>query len=210
MDFLIQIILPYILLYKYWALFSLTFLASLALPIPAGTLLIAASAFASQGYLNITTILLIVFLANVLGDNLSYLIVRLYGRKYLSKIRIIKKIINSRNFKLIEKSITAKPGFLIIISRFEVLSTLAINLLCGLSQIKYQKFLKYEIIGSVLNVLFYVSLGYSFGDSWPVVNKLIGDFSLLFFAAIALSISIFGKKIINRLSQNIEPEVGKI
>lgn len=210
MDFLVQIILPYILLYKYWALFTLTFLASLAIPIPAGTLLIASSAFASQGYLNIWTIILVVFWANITGDNLSYWLARLYGRKYLGKIKFFAKLLNSKNFNLIEKSIHDHPGFVIFISRFEVLSTLTINLICGIGKVHYKKFMIYEVLGSLVNVIFYILIGYIFGNSWQTVNKLIGNFSLLFFAVIALTISLFGKKIIHHLNKNIEPNLEEI
>jgi membrane-associated protein len=203
MDFLAQIIIPYILLYKYWALFIVTFLASLAIPIPAGTLLIASAAFASQGYFQISTLLFIVILANVLGDNVSYWIARLYGKKILSKIPFIEKILISKNFVVVEKNINKYPGFVIILSRFEVISTLTINLICGLGKTSYKKYMIFELIGTFLSVIFYFILGYSFGDSWQIVNKLIGNFSLLFFLIIILAISLFWKKIVSKLNKNL-------
>ena len=81
MSFLIQFILPYILLYKYIALFVITFLASIALPIPAGGLLVASAAFASQGYFNIVKVIIVVIIANVLGDNVCYWLTRIFGIK---------------------------------------------------------------------------------------------------------------------------------
>lgn len=203
MDFLAQAIIPYVLLYKYWALFILTFFASSSLPIPAGTLLIASSAFASQGYFKVFTLLVVVLIANIIGDNLLYWVARLYGKKILSKINFVKRILNSENYLIIEKKISKKPGFIIIISRFEVIATLLTNLLSGMSKVPYKKFLKFEIIGTFGNVFFYFFVGYSFGNSWQAVNKLIGDFSIFFFLMIALIISIFGKKVMNRLSKNI-------
>ena len=119
MDILIQAILPFVLIYKYWALFTLTFLASLAIPIPAGTILIASAAFASQGYFNITTIFIVVIIANIAGDNVSYWLARLYGKKVFSYIKFTKKILESKNFELIEKIISHRPGFIVFISRFE-------------------------------------------------------------------------------------------
>ena len=203
MDLLAQVILPYILLYKYTALFIVTFLASLAVPIPAGSLLIASAAFASQGYFNIYLLLFVVVIANLLGDNISYWLARIYGEKVLSRVPFIKKILNSKNFIVIERNIAKRPGLVIIISRFEVISTLTINFICGLGRTTYKKFMKYEIIGTFCSVFFYAFIGYTFGDSWQAVNKLIGNFSLLFFIAIALGISLFWKKIVNRLNKNL-------
>jgi membrane-associated protein len=201
MGFLVQIIIPYILLYKYWAIFVFTFLASLAIPIPAGTLLITSSAFASQGYFNITTIFIVVYAANLAGDNLSYWLARLYGKKILSRVKFIDKILSSKNFMLIERSIKKHPGPFIFISRFEVISTLTTNMVCGLSKMPYKKFLIFEAEGTFANILFYAALGYVFGDSWQAINKLIGNFSLLLFLLLILGLSLFWKKIIHRLSQ---------
>jgi len=203
MGFLVQIILPYILLYKYTALFGITFLASLAVPIPAGSLLIASSAFASQGYFNIYILLTVVIIANLLGDNVSYWVARKYGEKVLSRIPFIKKILDSKNFIVIEKNIAKRPGLVIIISRFEVISTLTINFICGLGRTTYKKFMIYEVIGTFCSVLFYAIIGYTFGDSWQAVNKLVGNFSILFFLAIALGISLFWKQIVKRLNKNL-------
>ncbi len=203
MDFLVQALIPYILLYKYWALFVITFLAASSLPIPAGTLLVASAAFASQGYFNIAILLSIVVIANLIGDSLLYWLARLYGKKYLSRILFVNRIFKSNNFNLIEKNIIKRPGLIIFISRFEVISTLSINLICGISKISYKKFLKFEILGTFANVLFYTIVGYSFGNSWQAVNKIIGDFTIVLFLLIALVLSLFWKKVITKLNENI-------
>jgi membrane-associated protein len=203
MDFLVQAFIPYILLYKYWALFVITFLAASSLPIPAGTLLVASSAFASQGYFNIATLLFVVVVANLLGDNLLYWLSRLYGKKFLAKFSLTNKILKSSNYNLIEKNIAKRPGLVILLSRFEVISTLTINIICGLSKVSYRKFLIFEIIGTFANVIFYTIIGYSFGSSWQAVNKLIGDFTIVFFLLIALVISLFWKNVIKKLNENI-------
>ncbi|MFA6999779.1 MAG: DedA family protein [Candidatus Paceibacterota bacterium] len=203
MNFLVEAIIPYILLYKYWALFIITFLASSMFPIPSGTLLITSAAFASQGYLNITTLLIVVILANIIGDNVLYWFARLYGEKILSKIGFTKRMLTSQNFILIKEKISRRPGFLIFLSRFEVIFTLTTNILCGISRVHYRKFLKFEIIGTFANVFFYTVIGYSFGNSWQAVNDLIGNFSIFCFLIIVLIVSLSSKKIIKRLSKNV-------
>lgn len=201
MNFLVQAILPYILLYKYWALFTVTFLASSALPIPAGTLLVTSVAFAGQGYFKVGTLMIVTILASIVGDNLLYWLARLYGKKILSRSNFFKKILISKNFNIIERKISRKPGFLIIISRFEVISTLTINFICGLGKASYKKFLLFEVIGTLANISFYVLIGIFFGDSWQAVDKLIGNFSIILFLIIILGVSLFWKKIMARLSR---------
>lgn len=201
MGALAQTILPYVLLYKYWALFIITFLGSLAIPIPAGTLLVASAAFASQGYFNIVVLIFVVMLANMAGDNLCFWLARLYGKRILYRVGFLRKILTSRNFGIIEKRINERPGFIIFITRFEVIATLTTNLICGLGRVAYKKFLAFEALGAFFDTFFYAMIGYLFGDSWEAVNKLIGNFSILFFLAIALAVALFWKKIINRLAR---------
>lgn len=203
MDFLTQFILPYIILYKYLALFIVTFSAALVVPIPAGTLLVASSAFASQGYFNLPLLLFWVIVANILGDNLSYFFARKYGKRLISHIPYIRKILVSKDFITIEKSINKSPGFIIVLSRFEVISTITLNIICGLSKVNYKKFLKNEIIGTFANVIFYSSIGYIFGNSWEIVNRLIGNFSIIFFVIVILGVSLFWRKIIRRLNKAV-------
>jgi len=201
MEFLAQSILPYILLYKYWAIFIITLLSSLALPVPAGSLLIASAAFASQGYFNIIILVIVAVAANIVGDNGLYWLTRMYGRKVLYRIGFLRKIITSRNFVLIEKRVSTRPGFVIFITRFEVLATLTGNIISGLGKVPYRKFLLFEALGSLASVLFYTMMGYFFGDSWQAVNNLIGNFSIVFFLAIAVAVALFWKKIIANLSK---------
>jgi len=199
MSFLAQTILPYILLYKYVALFVVTFLSSLAIPIPAGTLLVATAAFASQGFFNIFAILGVVIIANILGDNICYWLARWYGKVFLSKIGL-RRVLESKNFKLIEKGIGQRPGFIIFVSRFEAIATLSVNIICGLGKVPYKKFLLYESMGAVVDALLYGMIGYLFADSWQAVNNLIGNFSIVIFLAIAVGMVFFWKKIMSRLN----------
>ena len=78
--------LSFVLLYKYLALFLVTFMASLILPLPATALLMATGAFAFQGYFNLWEIIMTGFLGSVAGDFLGYIIARSYGKEVLEKI----------------------------------------------------------------------------------------------------------------------------
>lgn len=199
MEFLAQTILPYILIYKYWALFVLTFLSCLALPIPAGTLLLASAAFASQGYLSLWGIIVVSILATIAGDNMSYWIVRLYGHKILDRFAFTRKIIHSKNFVMVGKSIQKRPGFVIFISRFEVIATLAVNVMSGLSAVRFRKFLLYEVLGAIAYIFFYATLGYVFGDSWEAINKLVGNFAIIIFIILVAIALLFWKRLLKKL-----------
>jgi membrane-associated protein len=199
MDFLVQTILPYVLLYKYWALFVITFLSSL-IPIPVGSLLMASAAFASQGYLNFMIVLLVVTIASIIGDTVCYWLARWYGKKFFNRFAFTRKILDSKNFQLIEKGMQQRPGFIIFISRFEALATLSVNIVCGLSNVSYKRFMLFEVLGAIAYTVFYGLIGYIFGDSWQAVNKLMGNFSIIVFIILIGCTIIFWKKIMANLS----------
>lgn len=195
MDFLAQTILPYILLYKYWALFFFTFLSALAIPIPAGTLLVASAAFASQHYLNFFFILIVAAAANIIGDTICYWVFRLYGHRILDRFAFTRKILRSKNFRLIEAKIRQRPGFVIFISRFESLANLSVNIVCGLGKVSYRRYIVFEAMGAMADATLYGSIGYIFGDSWEAVNNLIGNFSIIVFVILIVCIILFWKKL---------------
>jgi len=201
MNFIIQNIIVFVFLYKYVALFLISVIAASIIPIPSGSVLMAASAFASEGYLNFWVIIIISIIANILGDNISYWMARFYGEKIFSKIGF-RRIIKSKTFNLIEKKFREKPGLIILASRFEVISTLSVNLLSGIGKVKYKKYLIHESIGSILQVCFYGSIGYLFGYNWQSANSIIGKI-LIVIALILLIIFLnFRSKITKRLRKN--------
>jgi membrane-associated protein len=193
MNFLLQTLIPYLLLYKYITIFVISFGAAFIVPIPSGSILMASSAFARIGYFNLFWVIVINIIGNILGDNLSYFVARRYGREVLSQIGF-RRILESKNFIKIEDRFSERPGFLVFASRFEVLSTLSVNLLSGLSKTPYRKYLLYESIGSVAQVCMYSLIGYFFANSWESINTTVGKVSFLVGVGIVLIIIFWGRK----------------
>ena len=194
MNFFVQILLPYLLLYRYWAIFGVTLLAALALPVPPGTLLMASAAFASQGYFSFPLVVLVGTAGNIVGDNIGYFLARKYGKRVLSRTRFAR-VLESDKYARIEQRIKARPGFLIFISRFEVVSNLAVNLICGFGEVNYRKYLLFEVVGEALQVLLYCSIGYFVGDNWQAISGLVSKFLLVIILILALLAVLFWKRI---------------
>lgn len=197
MDYIIQHIIPYLLLYKYITIFIIAFAAAFIVPIPSGNVLMISSAFASAGYFNIFLIISISIVGNILGDNLGYWVARIYGRDFLSHIGL-RRVLESKSFKDIEYKFNRHPGVIIFISRFEVLSTLSVNLLSGISKTNYKKYLIHESIGSISQVTMYSLIGYFFADSWESINTTIGRIALVLGLIIIFILISFGKKKLKR------------
>ena len=197
---LVQLILPYILLYKYWAIFVITLIAALAFPIPPGTLLMASAAFASQGYFSFFWVVAIGSLGNITGDNIGYFIARRYGVRILNRIGF-RKILASEKYKNIEKRIQRRPGFLIFITRFEVFSNLCVNIICGLGKVPYSKYVFFSAIGEITQVFLYCLIGYLVGDNWPTISALISKFLWGIILIAVVLIAVFWKKIWRRITR---------
>jgi membrane protein DedA with SNARE-associated domain len=192
MSVIITAILPYLLLYKYWALFGLTFIAAFFLPIPPGTIIMASAAFSSQGYFNIIWVIVVSILGNIAGDNAGYWVARYYGEPVLSRIGF-RKVLHSARYKRIQERVVRQPGFLIFISRFEVSINLVVNLISGLAKVPYRKYLLFESLGEIFQVALYSTIGYVFGSNWQTLSSLIGR-TLLIIIILGVGLFVISRK----------------
>lgn len=166
-------ILSYILLYKYFALFVITFFASLTNITPASPSLIASGSLIYNGNLNYTQVFIFGFLGTVLGDITAYMLSYYYSREVLMKIGF-KKILNSKSFSKIEKVFKKNSGKTIFISRFFLTSFgPVVNLLSGFSKINYKKFILYDILGEAIYIFILTGIGYLFANNWQYISSII-------------------------------------
>jgi membrane-associated protein len=193
MNAITEYILIYLLLYKYITLFVISFLAAAIVPIPSGSILMAAAAFASMGYFDINIVFVVSLLGNILGDTVGYLLSRSYGTRVLHSVGF-SRILSSSAFTTIESKFKRHTGFIIFISRFEVLSTLSVNILSGIERISYRKFIKYEILGSISQVFMYTYIGYTFGDQWQSADTFVGKSILIVVLIVVILFISFGKR----------------
>ena len=189
MSYILSAILSYLLLYKYVAIFAITYLASVLLPLPSDTALLAAGAFAGQGFLNIYLVLFVALAGSVLGDLTGFIVSRLYGREFLLKIGL-RKVITSTKFFNLEKFISDNSGSTIFISRFIGQIGPLVNILTGLSKMTFKKFLLYEVLGTLTDVLALGLAGYFLGSAWQnltEVIEIVGVGLVVIFVAIMFS-----------------------
>lgn len=176
MEAFFQDALSYLLLYKYAALFFITFLAAFALPLPSTTSLMTAAGFASQGYMNIGLVIFWATLGNVAADNLSYLVARYWGAAVFEKIGL--KVMKSPVISFVTEKLQEHFRSIIFWSRFEVILTITVNILNGMARSDYRKFLLYGFLGEVVQVTLFASIGYFFGSSLLATVSFFGEFTL--------------------------------
>ncbi len=161
-----QYLLSFLLLYKYFGLFIIALLSSIALPIPASTALAAAGGFASQGYMNIYAVLGITLLGSMTGDLIGYILARQYGERILSKFVFFRRILRSESFHKIEDYIIDFAPSLIFFSRFLTELSPATNLMAGISKVSFKKFFTFALLGEFIYTLMYGMTGFLLGSEW--------------------------------------------
>lgn len=176
--------LSFLLLYKYVALFLITYLAALLLPLPSSTSLMAASAFATQGYFYFPAVVIVALVANIFGDLTGFFIARHYGAQFLIRIKL-GKILRSKKFIGLEKYLQDKAGLTIFSSRFVSELGPFVNILAGLSKIPFKTYFLYESMGEFVDVAIYAVAGYFLGSEWQSASGIIS------FVMIALVFSTF-------------------
>lgn len=171
--------------WTYFILFLIIFLETglVVTPIlPGDSLLFAAGAFAASGALNLTTVLVLLSIAAILGDALNYTIGYFMGPKVFTQehSRIFKKEYLDRTHQFYEKY----GGKTIIIARFVPIVRTFAPFVAGVGKMTYWSFASYNVIGGMLWIGVCTVSGYLFGNI-PIVKQ---NFTLVILAIVFISI----------------------
>lgn len=162
------------------------FLAALGAPLPASLLLIAAGAFAQQGFLDWLPVGIYGLLGAVFGDAIGFGI-GFYARKWVSK-----RIERSATWQNARDTFESRAGLAIYLTRFLV-TALAVptNWIAGGSGIPFRHFMMYDSFGELTWIVLYGGLGYVFGSQWELVSDFIGNFGGLILGLVILGAGIW-------------------
>ncbi|MGL6220507.1 MAG: DedA family protein [Lacrimispora sphenoides] len=165
--------------------------------LPGDSLLFASGAFAALGFLDIKLLLLINGLAAVLGDTANYTLGRTIGRRIYEKenLRFIKREHLIKTHKFYEKHGAAT----IIIARFIPIIRTFAPFVAGIGEMKYMRFISYNIVGGLAWVILFTLGGYYFGNL-PAVkhNFTFVIFGIIFISVIPAVLGLLKEKIKQR------------
>lgn len=168
--------------------------------LPGDSLLFAAGAFAALGSLNITSIIILLILAAILGDTCNYWIGHFFGAKLVANPKIpIKK----EHIEETKKFFDRHGGKTIILARFVPIVRTFAPFVAGLGKMHYGDFVKYNVVGAFLWVLIASLAGYFFGN----IEFVKKNFSLIILAVILISVLPMaipvGTKIVKKVLRKI-------
>ena len=129
--------------------------------LPGDSLLFAIGAFAALGYLDVTTLLISLFVAAVVGDSVNYTIGKYFGQKIVDNPKIP---INQDHIDQTQAYYNKNGGKTIILARFIPIIRTFAPFVAGVSKMRYKDFMLFNVIGAFTWVFGFVLLGYFFGN----------------------------------------------
>jgi len=182
----------------YFILFMVIFIETgvVVMPfLPGDSLLFTAGLFARLGYLDIATLVLLLFLAAVLGDNSNYWIGRTLGLKVL-KIKFRGKNIVKQKYLDKTQAFYEKHGTkTIIMARFVPIVRTFAPFVAGIAEMKYRRFLPFDIVGGSVWILTLIFAGYFLGEiPWIRANIELVAIGIIFVSVLPIIITMIKSK----------------
>ncbi|MEK4426961.1 VTT domain-containing protein [Solibacillus sp. FSL K6-1523] len=172
--------------WSYGILFGIIFVETgiVIMPfLPGDSLLFASGTMAALGAFNLTTLLIVFFVAAVIGDTVNYHIGKKVGMSIPEK-SFIGRFINRERMEIAQKFFNKHGGKTIVIARFMPFIRTFIPFIAGASRMNYKYFLFYNVFGAFLWVMSCTLLGYFFGNI-PIIKD---NFSTVLILIIVISV----------------------
>jgi membrane protein DedA with SNARE-associated domain len=160
------------------ALFVSVMLESLGAPLPGETAILAASAAAAAGNLNIYAVVIAAFAAAVLGDNIGYLIGRKFGRPVVLRYGA-RFGATEANLARVEAVAEKYGPLMVVFARFFVVLRQLNGIVAGTSGMHWAVFGIANAIGAALWVGLWSTLAYRFGLTTKVIPLIAHHLALI-------------------------------
>ncbi|NTW50884.1 MAG: DedA family protein [Chlorobiales bacterium] len=149
--------------------------------LPGDSLLFAVGALAATGGLDITTAIVLLSIAAILGDTLNYWFGYKFGTAFFKED---SRWLNREHLDETHRFYEKHGGKTIIIARFMPIIRTFAPFVGGIGSMTYGKFLIYNVVGGLLWIFSMIGAGYFFGNI-PVVKQ---NFSLVILAIVGISL----------------------
>jgi membrane-associated protein len=178
------------------ALFLITAIAAVGVPLPVMLLLIVAGSMAAQGVMDVWMAIGISSAGAVAGDQLGYLIGRWGGEAM--QARLTRLLGSEDRLRELDARARSWGGAGVFFSRWLVTPLGPfVNLASGAAGYSWMRFTFWDITGEFLCSALFVGLGFAFSDRVQAIGALIGDLTwtlVAILAAIVLGWQLFFRK----------------
>jgi membrane protein DedA with SNARE-associated domain len=188
--------------YGYLAVGGFVLLEDFGVPAPGETILIAAAVYAGAGKLSIGLVVLIAWVAAVLGDNIGYAIGAFGGRRLLVKYGRYVLITEERLDKA-DSFFERHGGKVVVIARFiEGLRQLN-GIVAGASSMTWRRFVVFNALGAALWVGTWSAVGYLAGSHITAIYEQVSRYSLYVAIGLAaLLLALIARAVLRRRARS--------
>jgi membrane-associated protein len=155
--------------------------------LPGDSLLFAAGALAGGGMLDVRLVILLLFIASVLGDAVNYSVGRYIGPRVFrpeGRRGRFERLLNPRHLERTHEFFEKYGGKAVVLARFVPIVRTFIPFVAGAGAMTYSKFAFYNVFGGALWVTVCVGAGYMFG-AIPIVKE---NFELVIVGIVGVSV----------------------
>lgn len=167
--------------------------------LPGDSLLFTAGLFAKLGYLNISYLILLLFAAAILGDNINYWIGRKLGLG-IFHLKIKGKSIVKQKYLDKTHSFYEKYGTkTIIMARFVPIVRTFAPFTAGIAEMNYRKFFSFDILGGALWICSLTFAGYFLGHfEWIKTHIEMVAIGIILISILPIIIEIAKAKLVKK------------
>lgn len=191
-----------------WLLFAALFIVIFAetglvvFPLlPGDSLLFLSGTVVAASGINVHLLVLVLFVAAVLGDSVNYGIGRYIGPKAFSRPQdtILGRWLKPAYLERTQRFYEKHGGFTIVIGRFVPIVRTFAPFLAGVGSMAYHTFLFYNLIGAALWVSSLVYAGYLFGNiPWVKDNLAYIVFAIVIVSILPMVVTWIREKMASR------------
>ncbi|MDE2311915.1 MAG: VTT domain-containing protein [Patescibacteria group bacterium] len=139
--------------------------------LPGDSLLFSAGLLSSLGYFDISLILLLAFIAAIIGDNIGYYVGKKYGTKIFYKEHSL--FLNKQYIGQAEDFYRRHGGKTLVIARFLPVVRTAAPVLAGVGRMRYPIFFAYNVLGALIWSLTMSLFGFYLGKFIPHAERYL-------------------------------------
>ena len=155
--------------------------------LPGDSLLFAAGAIAATGGLNVWALMLLLWVASVLGDAVNYAVGHYIGPRVFrpeGRTGRLEKLLNPKHLERTHEFFEKYGGKAVVLARFVPIVRTFIPFVAGAGSMTYGTVAFYNVTGGALWVLVCVGAGYLFGN----IGVVKENFELVILGIIGVSI----------------------
>ena len=145
---------------------------SSGIPFPGELTLVAVSAYAGSGHLNIVAVIALGAIGAIAGGDLGYLIGLRGGRPFLEKVLSVFRL-EIGHLAQAEMFFAHHGDKTILVGRFIVGLRTWASVFAGVAHMPFWRFQAYSVLGAVPWAVTWGLVGYLLGNNWPLLTTIL-------------------------------------